>query len=129
MIAAASASEAPAVRRRPLGGQQRENAKQALQQLIPSNFTRDDRREAVKLISRMMSRTGVTSVTDALGGPEDLRAYQEARDAGDLSLRVYCHIYYAYMDQMLAAGVRTRLGDEWGPCRRAEDDLRWFQRM
>ena len=81
--------------------------------MIPSNFTRDDRREAVKLISRMMSRTGVTSVTDALGGPEDLRAYQEARDAGDLSLRVYCHIYYAYMDQMLAAGVRTGLGDEW----------------
>jgi predicted amidohydrolase YtcJ len=96
-----------------LNGHIRENVKQAFQQLIPSNFTRDDRRAGVKLISRMMSQTGVTSVTDALGGPDDLRAYQEARDAGDLSLRVYCHIYYVYMDQMLGAGVRTGLGDEW----------------
>jgi len=96
-----------------LTGRVRENAKEAFAKVIPSNFTRDDRREGVKLISKMMSRTGVTSVTDALGTPDDFRAYQEARDAGDLSLRVYCHIYHAFMDQMLAAGVKTGLGDEW----------------
>ena len=60
-----------------LTGHIRENAKTGFQNLIPSNFTRDDRREGVKLISKMMTRTGVTSVGDAFGSPDDLRAYQE----------------------------------------------------
>jgi hypothetical protein len=96
-----------------LTGRVREKAKDALEKVIPSNFTRDDHREGVRLISKMMTRTGVTSVTDAMGTPEDLRAYQDAREAGELSLRVYCHIYQAFMDQMLAAGIKTGLGDEW----------------
>src|SRR5208337_1702234 len=62
----------------------------------------------------MMTRSGVTAVTDAMGTPADLRAYQDAREAGQLKMRVYCHIYQAFMDQMLAAGIRTGLGDEWG---------------
>ena len=61
----------------------------------------------------MMTRTGVTSVGDAMGTPDDLRAYQDARAAGDLSLRVYCLIEYHFIDQMLAAGIRTGMGDEW----------------
>jgi predicted amidohydrolase YtcJ len=96
-----------------LTGRVRENAKDALVRAIPSDFTPDDRREGVRLISQMMARTGITSVTDALGSPDDLRAYQSARDAGELSVRVYCHIYHEFMDQMLAAGVKTGLGDEW----------------
>jgi hypothetical protein len=96
-----------------LTGRLREKAKEQFQALIPTNFTRDDHREAVKLIARMMTRTGITSVTDALGTPDSLRGYQDARDSGDLLLRVYCHIYYQFLDQMQAAGVRTGLGDEW----------------
>jgi len=96
-----------------LTGHLRENAKTGFQALIPSNFTRDDHREGVKLIGRMMTKTGITSVTDAFGSPDDLRAYQDARDAGDLPLRIYCHIGSQFIDQMLAAGVRTGLGDEW----------------
>lgn len=96
-----------------LTGRVRENAKDAVARLIPSNFTRDDRREGVRLITQMMTRTGVTSVTDALGSPDDLRAYQDARESGHLKMRVYCHIYYTFMDQMLAAGIKTGLGDEW----------------
>ncbi len=96
-----------------LTGHIRESAKTRFEQFIPSNFTRDDRREGVKLISKMMTRTGVTSVGDAFGTPDDLRAYQEARDTGELSFRVYCLIGYQFIDQMLAAGIRTGLGDEW----------------
>jgi predicted amidohydrolase YtcJ len=96
-----------------LTGHIREKAKTGFQQLIPSNFTRADRREGVQLISEMMTRTGVTSVGDAFGTPDDLRAYQEAREAGELSFRVYCLIGYQFIDQMLAAGIRTGLGDEW----------------
>jgi len=61
----------------------------------------------------MMSRTGITSVTDALGAPDDLRAYQDARESGDLSVRVYCSIFFSHIQQMLDGGVRTGLGDEW----------------
>jgi predicted amidohydrolase YtcJ len=96
-----------------LTGHVRENAKQAFQQLIPTNFTREDHREGVKLISKMMSRTGITSVTDALGSPDDLRAYQDARESGDLSVRVYCSIFFVHIQHMLDAGIRTGLGDEW----------------
>src|SRR6267154_1097348 len=96
-----------------LTGHVREHGKDALEKVIPSNFTREDHREGVKLISKMMTRTGVTSVTDALGSPDGLRAYQDAREEGQLSVRIYCHIYYMFMDQMLAAGVKTGLGDEW----------------
>ncbi len=95
-----------------LTGHLRENAKTSFEQLIPSKFTRQDHREGVKLIAKMMTRTGITSVTDAFGTPEDLQAYQDARDSGDLRLRVYCHIGFMFMDQMMAAGVRTGLGDD-----------------
>lgn len=96
-----------------LTGRVRENGRVTFEKIIPSNFTRDDHRDGVRLISQMMTRTGITSVTDAMGTPEDLRGYQDARESGQLNMRVYCHIYQAFMDQMLAAGVKTGLGDEW----------------
>ena len=96
-----------------LTGHVREHGKDAFEKANPLTFTRDDHREGVKLITKMMTRTGVTSVTDAGGTPDDLRAYQDAREAGELLMRVYCHIRYPHIDQMLAAGVKTGLGDEW----------------
>ncbi len=96
-----------------LNGRIIERAETPFGKVIPSTFSREDCREGVKLISKMMTRTGITSVGDALGSPEDLRAYQDARDTGDLSMRVYCFLGWRYIDQMIAAGVRTGLGDEW----------------
>jgi hypothetical protein len=96
-----------------LTGHVREKGKETFEKIIPSNFTREDHRDGVRLISQMMTRTGVTSVTDAMGTPDDLRAYQDAREAGQLKMRVYCHIYQAFIDNMLAAGIKTGLGDEW----------------
>jgi len=96
-----------------LTGRINERAVEPFNKVIPSTYTRDDYREGVKLIAKMMTKTGITSVGDALGSPEDLQAYQDARDAGDLSLRVYCFIYYQYIDRMIAAGIRTGFGDEW----------------
>jgi predicted amidohydrolase YtcJ len=98
----------------------RERARAPFSRVIPSRFTRDDYREGVKLISQMMTRSGVTSVHDAGGSPADLRAYQDARDAGDLRFRVYCLIGVGHLDNMIAAGVRTGFGDEWvrvGACK------------
>ena len=90
-----------------------ETAVGAFERLIPQGLTRDERREGVKIIAKMMTRTGVTSVHDAYGTPDDLQAYQDAREAGELAFRVYCSIGQAQIATMLAAGVRTGLGDEW----------------
>jgi len=96
-----------------LNGRINERAIETLDKVIPSTYTRDDYREGVKLIAKMMTKTGITSVGDALGNPETLQAYQDARDSGDLLFRVYCFIYSASIDRMIAAGVRTGFGDEW----------------
>ncbi|HEY6548022.1 MAG TPA: amidohydrolase [Vicinamibacteria bacterium] len=96
-----------------LTGRAAETAVGAFERLIPQGLTRDERREGVKIIARMMTRTGVTSVHDAYGTPDDLQAYQDAREAGELAFRVYCSIGQTQLEKMLAAGVRTGLGDEW----------------
>jgi predicted amidohydrolase YtcJ len=61
----------------------------------------------------MLAKAGITSATEAQGTPSDLRAYQDARDSGDLLYRAYCFINYRFIDAMVEAGVRTGLGDEW----------------
>ena len=96
-----------------LTGRVAERASDVLERIIPDALTRDERRQGVKLIGQMMSRTGLTSVTDAGGSPDDLAAYQDARETGELPVRVYCHLRVGHLDRMLAAGVRTGLGDEW----------------
>jgi predicted amidohydrolase YtcJ len=96
-----------------LTGRLLESAADLVREKIPVSFSRDDHRAGVALISKMLVRTGITSVTDAAGTPDDLRAYQDARESGELSVRVYCHIVTGFLDRMIAAGIRTGLGDEW----------------
>ena len=96
-----------------LSGRVAESAQAFFEKVLAHDFTRDDHREGVKLISKMLARTGITSATEAQGTPTDLRAYQDARDSGDLLYRAYCFINYRFIDSMIKAGVRTGLGDEW----------------
>lgn len=74
---------------------------------------RDDFRDGAKLVSKMMASKGVTSTCDAMGDPESLQGYQDARDAEELCVRVYCHIKLASIEKLLAAGMHTGFGDEW----------------
>lgn len=96
-----------------LNGRVKESACDVFDKVIPSAYTRDDLREGVKLISKMMAKAGITSATDAKGSPEDLQAYEDAYEAGDLNIRIYCMIYYTHIDKMIAAGVRTGMGNDW----------------
>ncbi len=96
-----------------LTGRLSETAKFDFAKKIPSTLTREDYQAGVKLIGRMMSRAGITSVHDAFGTPADLRAYQEAATAEERSLRVYCLISYQEIDHLIDAGIRTGFGDEW----------------
>jgi len=96
-----------------LNGRISERANEVFDKAIPSSYSRDDYREAVKLISKMMSRAGITSAHDAWGMHDFVRGYQDAHEAGELFTRIYCLIGYREIDRMLAAGIRTRFGDEW----------------
>ena len=96
-----------------LSGRVAEEANEFFTKVIPMSFTRDDCREGVKLISKMLAKTGITSATEAQGSPDDLRAYQDAHEAGELMYRAYCFISAYYLDKVIDAGVRTGLGDEW----------------
>jgi hypothetical protein len=90
-----------------------EQATQPFTKLFSAGHTREEYQQGVELVTRMMARAGVTSAHDALGGPDDIRAYQDAYDAGRLSTRVYCLVQYAELDRMIAAGIRTGMGSEW----------------
>jgi predicted amidohydrolase YtcJ len=96
-----------------LTGCVKEAAADVFDKIIPDVATRSERQEGVKLISKMMAKTGITSVTDAGGNPELLQAYEDAYEAGELDVRIYCMIRHAHIDKMIAAGVRTGMGNEW----------------
>jgi predicted amidohydrolase YtcJ len=98
-----------------LTGRLMERATAPFVTVIPAfgTYSRDDDREAIKLISAMLAKSGITSATDAQGTPDDLRAYQDAHESGELLTRINCMIDSDHIDHMLEAGVRTGLGNEW----------------
>jgi predicted amidohydrolase YtcJ len=96
-----------------LTGRVLERATDVFDRVIPDRTTAEDRRKAVALISQMLAKAGITSVTDAYGSVADVRAYQDARDAGELGTRVYCMIGYFDVDKLIEAGLRTGFGDAW----------------
>jgi predicted amidohydrolase YtcJ len=61
----------------------------------------------------MIVKSGITSVNDPQGSADDLMAYQDAYESGDLSIRVYQFLSANYVPRMLAAGVKSGLGNEW----------------
>lgn len=96
-----------------LTGRAAESAAEVIETAAARPYSRADRQAGVAEISKRLAAAGITSVTDAGASPAELQAYQDARDAGELHTRVYCHLGAAYLDRMIAAGVRTGLGDEW----------------
>ena len=96
-----------------LNGQLLENAVDPIWNQIPNTFTRADHQEGVRIITKMMTKSGVTSVTDAYGSSTDLAAYQDALQADELSMRIYCMISYRQIQDMLDAGLQTGFGNEW----------------
>ncbi len=96
-----------------LNGRIADNAVGMIDKFIPSTNTPEESREAAKLITKMMTAKGITSVGDAQASPEDLQAYQDAYAAGNLSMRVYCIMFVDGLNRMMAAGIHTRFGDEW----------------
>ncbi len=91
----------------------KETATNLVEKLIVDKNTPEDRQAGVKLITQMMAKTGITSVTDAYGSPKFLQAYRDAYNAGESSARIYCMIGYFAIDEMIEQGTKTGDGNEW----------------
>jgi predicted amidohydrolase YtcJ len=91
----------------------KETATNLVEKFIVDENTPEDRQAGVKLITQMMAKTGITSVTDAYGSPKSLQAYRDAHNAGESSARIYCMIGYFAIDEMIEQGTKTGDGDEW----------------
>jgi predicted amidohydrolase YtcJ len=74
---------------------------------------RADYAQGARLISRQYARNGITSVCDADATHQIIQGYQDAREAGELDFRVYCHVNAKDFPHLLAAGIHTGFGDEW----------------
>ena len=96
-----------------LTGRIEEQASERFRSKIPSAATRADRRAGVELISKMLVKSGITSVNDPQGSTDDLLAFQDAHDAGELRVRVYQFLSANFVPRLMAAGVKTGFGDEW----------------
>ncbi|WP_417450444.1 amidohydrolase [Kordiimonas sp.] len=96
-----------------LNGRLLETGASAVEAFIPKGHTREQHRDGVALISKMLAKSGITSVTDAYGSRDDFVAYTDAYQAGVLGTRIYCMIGHFDIDRMIDAGLRTGFGDEW----------------
>jgi predicted amidohydrolase YtcJ len=90
-----------------------DTASQRFHALIPETATREDFRNAAALISKMFTSKGVTSACDADARTDAVQGYQDARDAGELRFRIYCHVNLHDLPHMMDAGIHSGFGDEW----------------
>jgi predicted amidohydrolase YtcJ len=67
----------------------------------------------VALISRKMAAAGLTSVCQTGTSRSDFLAYQDAREAGELSFRMYAMARGSSYAALRDAGVHTGFGDDW----------------
>jgi predicted amidohydrolase YtcJ len=94
-----------------LNGLVADAARERIDTLIPVPG-RADYRAGVALIARQYARNGITSACDADADPLMLQGYQDARDAGELTLRLYCHVSLEEFPHLQAAGMHTGFGDD-----------------
>jgi len=78
--------------------------------IIPYPKPEEDRK-ALKLTCIRAASMGITSYTDAQVDPIMLKTYQAARTRGELTVRVYAHIYIDYLNDIINAGLQTGFGD------------------
>lgn len=91
---------------------------------VPGGSSREERAQGVAAICREMNAAGLTSVHQAGTGSDAFTAFQDAREAGELTLRMNLFASGGAYRALRQAGVRTGLGDEWirmGPVKFAAD--------
>lgn len=96
-----------------LNGRLLETATYLVEEYVPNKFTRADYQAGVKLISNMLSKSGITSVTDAGTGVKSLQSFEDAYQSGELKTRIYCMIRGYAFDEVNNSGKKTGYGDNW----------------
>ena len=89
-----------------------EKAREVFRDLIPSDSSRQERANGIKLISELMTASGLTSVHQTGGNRQDMIAYQDARAEGGLRFRMYLFPRGQLFFDLINSGVRTGFGDE-----------------
>jgi len=105
-----------------LTGKVAESARRAF--TIPGGSTREERAQGVAMICERMNASGLTSVHQAGTGPSAFTAFQDAREAGDLTLRMNLFARGGAFGSLNESGIRSGFGDEWlriGPVKFAAD--------
>lgn len=102
-----------------------ERAQELVRRLIPEP-TIEDLERALRNAGRVFLSLGITSVTEAgLSRPEELRAYQNLRQCGELPVRTtVMFLIEPLLEQVERLGLRSRFGDHWlrvGPLKLFQD--------
>ena len=82
----------------------------------PTVLPREDAATALAHLEqslRALNAAGITSVGDAMVGPDELALLQEAQSRGQLTARVNALLTYPHVDALHATGLRTGFGDHW----------------
>jgi predicted amidohydrolase YtcJ len=79
--------------------------------LPPSDL--EARRRGLDRALRMFHAAGLTSMTDALCGPDDVRLLVDARRRGELSMRVGMLVAYPHYDHLRNVGLLDGFGDDY----------------
>ena len=96
-----------------LDGRVAERANYMITKLIPSEITREQRQAGVKLISELMTSSGLTTVHDAGSGRNNMIAYRDANDADEMRFRVYMMIRGEELyNDLKESALYTGFGDE-----------------
>ena len=95
----------------------RELAINLVTDVIPPS-TEDETVDAMREGFGILHRLGVTGVHDyrimgGADGPPAFRAYQRLQAAGELAMRMWMHIPGERLDEAIALGLRTGMGDDY----------------
>ena len=89
----------------------KDNAEELVSRIIPE-ASREMNLRAARAALAEAARRGVTTIQDN-SSVDALPTYQELRQRGELTARMYVWRYADAMEPLVKAGVRTGLGDEW----------------
>lgn len=80
-------------------------------QTVAPASTPEDQLRGLALAQRAFHAAGITSLTDAMIGPDDIALLQEARRRGTLTMRVNMLLHYEHYDELAKREIRTGSGD------------------
>lgn len=82
-----------------------------LPQTIAPASTPEDRRRGLQLAMQAFHSAGITSVTDAMCGPDDVALFQAAQRNGALTMRINMLLHFEHYDLLAQREIRTGSGD------------------